>query len=154
MNSRAHHSRAWQAGVSSFCQVLKGAVVVTLWEKWGRCKMSNGHWLPHLTHRTSRENRTDEFNQSHCPCFFCGWGLVVNSHVGFYFCLILVEDHANCSFQWLILSYKNQFLVGPDEQALQGLSMKMTTTLWSRFWPLHVRPVLYMPQSSLDKNRP
>ena len=27
--------------------------------EWGRCKMSNGHWLLHLTHRTSRENQTD-----------------------------------------------------------------------------------------------
>ena len=69
-------------------QSLKGAVAVTL------CQ-NDGLWLPNLTHRSGKVSQSD------FPCLFCGWDIVVNSHVKFYFCLTLAEGRANCSFQYL-----------------------------------------------------
>ncbi len=33
--------------------VIKSSSCCNTLPEWGRCKMSNGHWLLHLTHRTS-----------------------------------------------------------------------------------------------------
>ena len=47
--------------------------------------------------------------QSHCPCFFCRWDILVNVHLKFYFCLILAEPHNNCSFQGPIIAEQTSY---------------------------------------------
>ena len=44
-----------------------------------------------------------EFNQSHCPCFFCGWNVVAKLHLKFYFWqwVTTTAPFMDCSFQGL-----------------------------------------------------
>ncbi len=91
---------AWLYSVTSpfilhrFCQVLKGAVVVTLCQNEAdvKCQMDIDSSIS-LTEQAGK-----------IRLLVLCWNLVLNSHWKLYFCLILTEARANCSFQGLILS--------------------------------------------------
>ncbi len=94
-----------------FSQVLKGAVGMTL------CQNERGlEFSMEIDHQNSFTDQagkirlTELINQSHCPCFFCGWDVLVNVHLTFYFCLILAECYKNCSFPGLIIA-NNSILI-------------------------------------------
>ncbi len=52
------HLETFDRFVISLVWDIKGSRCCYPLPEWGRCKISNGHWLPDLIHRTSRENQT------------------------------------------------------------------------------------------------
>ncbi len=62
--------------VNTLVSVIKRSSCCDTLPEWGRSKMSNGHWLPHLTHRTSRENQTD---WTYSPMIFTFYLMPTNS---------------------------------------------------------------------------
>ena len=88
--SKAHYGKLQLQSNRRFCQVLKGAVVVTLCQNEAdvKCQMDidSSNWFSLLVLRLNSGG---------------------NLHWKLYFCLIFAEDRANCSFIGLILSWSN-----------------------------------------------